>query len=384
MSAYRLLTAAIATVLLAGCETSENTTPPVARFSHSCVEFVCTFDASETIGRSDGTLFYSWDFGDDQVAGGKIVTHAYATTGQMKVTLVASTNDGTSSIEKEIAVTGNPAAKYYNIVHDSFGLMLLMADIMPAIQTTGDALQEAVETHGAPLGNPYLLECAYGGTARITSWTDTNNSLDIDDNEALEFEAANCSFTNANDALTTFGVARISGDFDSNSFSVGKTTVGLSALRSARAPRWPIQGLVPVTVTRSAGTIETISFNSDTLRTYRTGSNGNIELSISTPVDLSMDFAAATGIEGNLAVDFTQGSTSYHTEIQQPIDIINSAGELRMQTGSINITFDGDIVAVTPDADPDYVQIIVDHDSDGDTDITTRFLQSLVVQRLAN
>lgn len=370
---------------LAGCNSSSDTSaPPLAQFSYSCVDFVCTFDASETTTPGGGTIFYAWDFGDDTGSGGKIARHAYTESGSMKVILRATNSKGaTSSKEQTVAVTGNAAAKYYNPIHDSLALLLLMEDTITSIHATGDALQEAAEFHG-PAVSDYVIDCTAGGTARIVSWTNTNGNLVIDGEEALEFEADECTFTDDGDALTSTGFLKITGDFDSNSFSIGKSTAGTNRFQVAQSWRWPVQGLISVTATRTGDAIDQLAFSSTNLKTFRVSSSNSVELELATPVSISTAYDTTTGISGDLKVTFPGGTTTYEAEIVSPLDIVTVTGGLRLAAGEISILSQGNRVDVSPDTDPAYLIVEVDTGNDGDIDIDTRFPQSVTVERLEN
>ncbi len=65
------------------------------------------FDASETSDSNGYITNYNWNFGDSNLATGKIVTHAYASDGLHEVTLTVTDDEGFESIEKKNVIIDN-------------------------------------------------------------------------------------------------------------------------------------------------------------------------------------------------------------------------------------------------------------------------------------
>jgi len=61
-------------------------TPPVANFTVSCTNLLCTFDASSSTD-DRGIVSYQWLLGNGQAAAGKMFSYSYATTGVYSVRL---------------------------------------------------------------------------------------------------------------------------------------------------------------------------------------------------------------------------------------------------------------------------------------------------------
>ncbi|GAC1649830.1 MAG: S8 family peptidase [Gemmatimonadaceae bacterium] len=67
---------------------------PTARFTYSCTNAVCTFDASSSTAQPNAT--YGWTFGDGTTGNGKVATHTYAGGGTYSVTVTVTDGGGTS------------------------------------------------------------------------------------------------------------------------------------------------------------------------------------------------------------------------------------------------------------------------------------------------
>lgn len=103
----------------AGCgddSTQPGNTPPVANFTSSCTDLVCTF--TDLSSDADGTIAnLSWDFGDGSNGTGANPQHTYA-AGDYDVVLTARDNDGDeTSKTKPVTVTaavgsGPPTANF--------------------------------------------------------------------------------------------------------------------------------------------------------------------------------------------------------------------------------------------------------------------------------
>jgi PKD repeat protein len=84
--------------------------PPTAAFTASCVNLVCTFNAS---GSTDdhGIASYGWTFGDSATGTGVLASHTFASAGTYTVALVVTDTAGqTGTVAKAVTATAPTAA----------------------------------------------------------------------------------------------------------------------------------------------------------------------------------------------------------------------------------------------------------------------------------
>ncbi len=74
--------------------------PPVANFTYSCVQNVCSFDGRSSTDENAATLTYSWNFGNGTTATGPVPTRTFTSAGTFTVTL---------TVKDEYALTGSTA-----------------------------------------------------------------------------------------------------------------------------------------------------------------------------------------------------------------------------------------------------------------------------------
>ncbi len=85
--------------------------PPVASFTTSCVENLCTFDARSTTDESPTTLTYSWTFGQASATGtGPVPIRRYTAAGTFTVTLTARDEFGVTGTATQTVTIVRPAA----------------------------------------------------------------------------------------------------------------------------------------------------------------------------------------------------------------------------------------------------------------------------------
>lgn len=76
--------------------------PPVAEFTHSCIELACTFDSSGSSDPDGSIVSRTWNFGDGQTSGAISPTHQYAAAGSYPVTLTVTDNQGATRVASRI------------------------------------------------------------------------------------------------------------------------------------------------------------------------------------------------------------------------------------------------------------------------------------------
>jgi PKD repeat protein len=82
--------------------------PPVANFTSSCVQNVCTFDGRTSTDENPPTLTYSWNFGQGS-GSGPVPTRTYTSAGTFTVTLTVRDENGLSGVTSQTVTIAEPA-----------------------------------------------------------------------------------------------------------------------------------------------------------------------------------------------------------------------------------------------------------------------------------
>ena len=121
--------------------------PPVAAFTTSCTQLVCTFDGSTST--DDGTIVsYAWTFGDTATGTGATTSHTYADPGTYAVTLTVTDNLGaTDDVPGSVTCPNNPAAVGFRASAGANASGANASVVVPAAVQPGDQLLLFVTTN---------------------------------------------------------------------------------------------------------------------------------------------------------------------------------------------------------------------------------------------
>jgi subtilisin len=72
---------------------TDTNTPPTAKFAYTCVDVNCEFDGSSSTDSDGSTVSYHWEFGNGEMAKGKVVIYRYPHEGAYTVTLTVTDDD---------------------------------------------------------------------------------------------------------------------------------------------------------------------------------------------------------------------------------------------------------------------------------------------------
>jgi alpha-tubulin suppressor-like RCC1 family protein len=122
--------------------------PPTARFTVSCQQLACSFDAS-TSTDNDGTITsYDWDFGDGATDTGAVVSHPFATSATYEVRLTVTDDDGDpGTTTRALTVSDAPPASItFRAVRTFNGNVSRASVQVPTSVVPGDELVMFVST----------------------------------------------------------------------------------------------------------------------------------------------------------------------------------------------------------------------------------------------
>ena len=116
---------------------------PVASFTVSCDQNVCSFDGRGSTDENAPTLTYSWNFGNGRTGSGPVPNHTYTTAGTFTVTLTVRDEYGlTGTTTRPVTITepaGNVAPNPVINPPSCAGLVCNIFGVGSADPNPGDA-----------------------------------------------------------------------------------------------------------------------------------------------------------------------------------------------------------------------------------------------------
>src|SRR5690606_38104080 len=107
-----------------------------------------------------------------------------------------------------------------------------------------------------------------------------------------------------------------------------------------------------------------------------------ILLSIRSDIDANSGTQRYSNMQGSYSFDYSSGS--YTLNFETPATFASSGDTLKMTAGKVKLVRGTTAIFISPDADPAYLKIEVDKQSNATIDIEPRFPQSVAVERLIN
>lgn len=383
-----------AAIALGACADSDDSKPPVATFTTTCVEFLCQFDASESKDNYGGGLVYSWDFGDNKTANNaREVRHPYTLSDSYNVTLnVTDANGKSASTAQVVTVQGDATANYYSYIHDSFSLLLLTHETLRAAYLEASGFQALAEAEG-PTSSIISRDCTITGKIFLNEWNDTNTDGQVNNSESLKFSLDDCQFDAGRDVISTAGVATITGDVESPGFEFVTGDFVQFGMNIEPYADWGINGTLDFTTDNSGATLR-FGYSGSDVKHVLKGTGLTVLATVSGTPAITADVNDLAGIAGSysyrigaVAINGTildPLSFEKNTGAMQPNDISLSTDVVMLTGGRTSIKISSITIYISPDADPDYLKIEVDTDTDGDIDKSGRYLQTIAIEPLSN
>ena len=82
--------------------------PPVANFTFSCAQNICSFDGRSSTDETPATLTYSWNFGNGS-GSGPVPTRTYTSPGTFTVTLTVRDENNLTGVASRLVTIVEPA-----------------------------------------------------------------------------------------------------------------------------------------------------------------------------------------------------------------------------------------------------------------------------------
>ncbi|MDX1454423.1 MAG: PKD domain-containing protein [Gammaproteobacteria bacterium] len=365
---------------LAACG-GDDSDRPIARISVECIDYLCTFDASESVARVGTGLEYAWSFGDGNGAFGQVVQHAYVEPADYEVELRVADDFGQLDQEFEtVTIENTDTVEYFLAVQRSVTNMLFLFDTATTFVESADILQDEVEAAGVPPSNGYDLSCPVSGSAIVDSWDDANANLVIDNGEAVNLRPADCE-TETDRLLDSDADIGLEDDYDGTDFALrSPADIGLG-VTTEQLERWSYRGDMVFGASRSSGDIVGLNISSPAASIINIAEEGGPNLIVDTSFNLYAVVPGPDNMTGSMDYRYGKGASNFQTNvvIDAPLVIDNTGDTPAISDGSFTVTFGTAIVAVSVDADPEYLMLEIDEDGNGSIDDTIRFPQSQVI-----
>lgn len=384
MPLFRILGLLSLAVLLNACKDIDDPTPPTAEIvSITCDTYVCNFVGTGTNGDADGELGFSWDFGDGQVRSGRTVENVYVNAGTYTVRLVAIDRlDQRGSTTQELVINAtSEVAIYHRLVRALLSDLIHIADFHRATATQVPALKTAIENQVTATDLPAAINCGIAGAAEVTGWNDSNADNIVDSGETIAVTMDGCQFDaaavplHASEAMNFTAIAA-DGSFK---LDAALTEPGIRLDDYAVDYVTGLFTLAPSTSLVDAITLVAPQY----IRFLRTSPTVHALLSetrLVEPIITFKDDLSYFDGSGEL-----QGTVTGNWKFQiiQPLVMNDSAGDITVTAGTLLFSVENSTTAITVsvDADPAYLFLSVENDTDADPDREGRLEQRLVVRR---
>jgi PKD repeat protein len=252
--------------------------PPVASFTYTCNQNVCTFDGRTSTDENTSSLTYAWSFGTQGTATGPLPTKTFTAPGTFPVTLTVKdewTVTNTSAAQNVVIVepSGN-TAPVPTFVQSCQGLTCSVSSQGTADPNTGDVITyswnwgdgTALSTGASPAAHVYAGSGSYTITLTTTDgwgkFASTARNVVLSEpagNTAphVEFTTSCATFTVCQ--MNSAGTADAEGDAMKYSWNWGDNTTASTTASPAHTYATPGTYTIALTVSDVWGKATTVS-----------------------------------------------------------------------------------------------------------------------------